>query len=91
LLQNAFPEYPWQPWGFPAVTKGYWDESWNHKEFMDWIAEELNLSVPEDWYSVPKNQLNSRGAGWLLAGYYSGSMPRFIIIIMFLYVIINSD
>jgi hypothetical protein len=50
------PEYPWQLWRFSPsenpLPKDYWNDPKNVKEYLEWLAKELKVEKPEDWYRV---------------------------------------
>ena len=52
LLSTLFPDYPWLPWRFGFVQKGYWENPENRKLFVEWLYKELNLQSLDDWYKV---------------------------------------
>jgi hypothetical protein len=54
VLEQVFPEYKWLPWKFKNshVTPGFWDIPSNQKQFVDWLAEKLNIKQFEDWYRI---------------------------------------
>ena len=52
LIKNAYPNYKWLPWKFNHVPKGFWNDTNNVKEYMNWLSEQLNIKTMEDWYKV---------------------------------------
>jgi hypothetical protein len=54
VLMSVYPEYQWQPWRFGKTTSGYWKEDNNVAEYMQWLANQLNITCQDDWYSIKK-------------------------------------
>lgn len=47
-----FPEENWNQQDF---LKGYWHDIQNQKDFLDSLAEELNIKTPSAWSKVTTN------------------------------------
>jgi hypothetical protein len=47
-----YPEYNWLPWKFTVTPRGHWDNVANQRNFMDWVAKEMNFTNFTDWYQV---------------------------------------
>eukprot|EP01122_Echinamoeba_exundans_P009959 TRINITY_DN3597_c0_g1_i1.p1 TRINITY_DN3597_c0_g1~~TRINITY_DN3597_c0_g1_i1.p1 ORF type:complete len:295 (+),score=32.12 TRINITY_DN3597_c0_g1_i1:56-940(+) len=56
-LKSIFPEHQWIAWNFTNLPAGWWDEAAHRREFMDWLAAELQLKTKEDWYNVSYNDV----------------------------------
>ena len=54
MITNTYPNYKWLPWKFSQTSKGYWDDTNNVKEYMNWLSEQLNIKTMEDWYNVSR-------------------------------------
>lgn len=37
---------------FEQSERGYWNSLQNSRKFLDWLAEQLNITTPHQWYSV---------------------------------------
>jgi hypothetical protein len=85
-LMNAFPEHPWciyryvlfftYPFSkrrdrFAYVPTGHWDNEENHKKFLDFAIEQLQIKRKEDWARVTNAQLYELGGNSLLKRYHS--------------------
>lgn len=57
ILQAIYPEHNWMEWKFSQVSRGYWDDSKNLKQFLEWLGKELNIKRREDWYRVSIQQI----------------------------------
>jgi hypothetical protein len=73
VVSTAYEEFSSQPWKLEQVSKGYWENLENRRNFLDWLAEELALEFVEDWYSIDRPSLITRGAAGLLE--YHGNWP----------------
>ena len=75
-LKTVYPEISWQIWKFDQVPRGYWNDMKNQRDFFDWLAKQLELRKPEEWYSVKLIDIERRGGGWLLNHLYGGSLVK---------------
>jgi hypothetical protein len=67
LLQNLYPDYPWQPWKFKqGVASGYWDNLQNQRKFLDAVGKELNFQRLDDWYRIDAKVLMEKGGTMVL-------------------------
>jgi hypothetical protein len=58
-LLQVYPEYNWQLWRFDKAPNGFWKEKGNIMDYLEWLAEVLNIHKKEDWYSVSCEQILS--------------------------------
>jgi hypothetical protein len=65
MLKNTYPEFCWYPWKQSLVPSHFWWKETNRKAFCDWIADELGVTVQEDWYRITQQDIDERG-GWTL-------------------------
>jgi hypothetical protein len=54
LLKDTYPEIDWLPWKFAMQSENTWKDFINHRRFFDWLAEEIQLNFPEQWYDQLK-------------------------------------
>ncbi len=52
LLRYVYPSYVWQEWKFERVPDGFWKDMDNQIRFFDWLAIQLNVQGPDDWYFI---------------------------------------
>jgi very-short-patch-repair endonuclease len=52
ILSTLYPEVKWIPWKFKQVPKDFWNNTNNHKLYIEWLYKELNFNCMEDWYTV---------------------------------------
>merc|ERR1712166_817947 len=79
VLESRSPENEWFPWLFKrGVPKGYWKDSANHGRYAAWLAAELQLVEPEDWYQLAAKMIHQNGGAGLLNGYYNDSPHQFV-------------
>ena len=58
------------------VVDGFWKNKRNRSRYMKWLAHQLGIKCPEDWFKISKNAFyRNRGSG-LLACYYGDSPIR---------------
>jgi hypothetical protein len=68
-LAFTYPDYDWQNWRFPRVSRGYWDNIQNVKISLEWIGQQLKVSNLEDWYRVSVQEINQLGGSTPLMKY----------------------
>eukprot|EP01027_Heterolobosea_sp_BB2_P018918 GEZU01026579.1.p1 GENE.GEZU01026579.1~~GEZU01026579.1.p1 ORF type:complete len:601 (+),score=135.41 GEZU01026579.1:14-1816(+) len=75
-LQGIYPEHPWQEAGSPRALNGYWNDPKNQRNFLNRIAEELNVKTLDDFYKISADDVRSKGGASLLNHYYDGSLEK---------------
>jgi hypothetical protein len=65
-LHTVYPEYTLLPWLFERVPRNFWKDMGNQRKFFDWLAKELDILTPSDWYRVSANAIVAKGGGGLL-------------------------
>jgi hypothetical protein len=68
-------EVNWIPWRFAQVSKNYWQDINNQREYFEWIANKLGLKELDDWYSVTAEDFEKEGRS-ILSRYYGRSIVR---------------
>jgi hypothetical protein len=54
------------------MSHAYWVERATQREYLDWLATQLGVTVSEDWYKVTKNDIIShKGANILFHNQHS--------------------
>lgn len=74
ILQDAYPEFTWLPWKLNPLPQKYWHEASNHRKYMDWVAEELEVIEQEDWYRVSIDDVKNLCGSSLIRYYYNDSL-----------------
>ena len=77
VLESRSPDHDWIPWLFKRVPRGYWDDSDNHGRYAKWLATELQLVEPQDWYQLTQKVMMQNSGGGLL-DLYNGSPQQFV-------------
>ncbi len=52
VITTVYKDHNWLPWKFKHVTKHFWLEMENQRNFLDWVALQLNYNDKEDWYNI---------------------------------------
>ena len=60
------------------MPHGFWDVSDNHGRYADWLAAELQLVEPEDWYQLTKKMVHQNSGGGLFDAHYNDSPQQFV-------------
>jgi hypothetical protein len=66
-LKAAYPEHEWPATSKKIHTKpyGYWMDVANQRLFFDDLAKKLNITKPEDWYSISSRTVKQNGGHFL--------------------------
>lgn len=78
MIQHVFPEYKWLTWKFTHVPSNYWKEAEHQRQFLDWVATQLNIKQWEDWYDITQHQLSDQGAGHVMGMYHNNSPSQML-------------
>merc|ERR1712086_1036447 len=75
---HLHPDHEWIPWLFDGdVPHGFWDDSDNHGRYAAWLAAELQLVEPEDWYQLTQKMVH-QNSGVGLLNLYNSSPQQFV-------------
>src|SRR4051794_22934557 len=67
VVMSGFPHYPWLPWKFSRIPRGYWEVSDNRRYYHDWLFKELGFKTMDDWYTISLNNfIEHGGRGYVL-------------------------
>ncbi len=73
-LESIYPHYHWKPWYFSRVPQGFWKDKLNQEEYLQWLANELNIRKRSDWENIKLTDVHNNGGGGLLVREYHGSL-----------------
>jgi len=62
-LESAFPNFEWTPWQFRAVHRGFWMCLENRREYLQWLARELQVVQSVQWHNVRSEDVLRRRGG----------------------------
>jgi hypothetical protein len=51
IFEKVLPENNWLPWKFQN-PRTVWKDTKFQRKFLDWIAKQLQIIEPSDWYNV---------------------------------------
>jgi hypothetical protein len=54
---DIYPQYEWKAWRFQSTSPGFFQDELNHVEYFMWLAIQLNIKCPDDWYDIRQNTL----------------------------------
>lgn len=74
LLDIDRIEFDWIPWLFDRVGVLFWNSRSNQLKYFEWLAEELGVKKPEDWYGVKHIDVLSKYHGSALLTRYKSSL-----------------
>lgn len=49
-LQSIYPEFEWKPFLFGQVSRNYWKDKNNQRNFMDYLISTHNIRSPSQWF-----------------------------------------
>eukprot|EP01114_Cavostelium_apophysatum_P005030 TRINITY_DN1558_c0_g1_i1.p1 TRINITY_DN1558_c0_g1~~TRINITY_DN1558_c0_g1_i1.p1 ORF type:complete len:545 (+),score=133.12 TRINITY_DN1558_c0_g1_i1:262-1896(+) len=58
-ITTIYPEHPWQLWRFNKVPKLFWEDEKILRQAIEYLAKELNIKEPVDWYNVTGAQIEA--------------------------------
>ncbi|HXT58797.1 MAG TPA: hypothetical protein VN699_09175 [Pirellulales bacterium] len=70
-VQETFPDYDWKEWLFRQAPLRFWSDRRNHRRYMAWLAKQLNIRRPQDWYRVSNADFEAHKGGAFLLEYNS--------------------
>ncbi len=59
MVSSIFREVKWLPWRFSDVSREFWIDMKNQRNFLDWVATQLNYKEKEDWYKITNEVLKN--------------------------------
>lgn len=65
-VREFLPNFEWQEWKFVATPQGFWKKRECRKRYMDFLAKQLGVRKPSDWYSVTRRDFYENAGGALL-------------------------
>jgi hypothetical protein len=63
------PEFPWKRWRFQQVADGYWENPDNCKQYLDYLAEIMEIKKVKDWYKITRKHFEDNEGGGILASF----------------------
>ncbi|EGG15784.1 hypothetical protein DFA_10627 [Cavenderia fasciculata] len=77
-LADIYPEHSWKPWLFERFHPSYfYDSIENQRAFVDWLAQTLNITSPEQWYQVTTKDIKTNRGFHLLKLYNNSPYQLF--------------
>jgi hypothetical protein len=73
-LQRCFPKTDWNLFAFKHSLSMLHDIQ-NHRQYFDWIGEQLDVKEYSDWYNISRSQVVELGAISILQ-FYNNSLPK---------------
>jgi hypothetical protein len=76
-VMDAYPEHKWHAWKFISVPQGWWEDSANQKQFLEFVGQQENFTSAKDWYKATDKTFIKHGGHRFLKLYARG--PNFLI------------
>ncbi len=70
-VKETFPDYDWKEWLFTCCPRAFWKDPKNHRRYMDWFSERMQIQTPEDWYRINNQDFRDNKGGAFLLHYQS--------------------
>lgn len=91
-LMTVYPDTCWQPWRFERVPDGFWYKVENQLEFMEWVAQDMEITHMDKWHQVKVHRstiileinctqdasIYEKGGGRLLHHHYGDSLAALL-------------
>ncbi|MHC4875944.1 MAG: hypothetical protein ACYTGL_05555 [Planctomycetota bacterium] len=65
-VMETFPDHDWKEWLFASCPRQFWDDSRNHRRYMEWLGEQIGVQEPNDWYRVTNADFRRHKGGAFL-------------------------
>ena len=59
MITTLLTEYPWQQWKFARTPNGFWQDENNQQQYINALADHLNIKDQSDWYKVTKQVIRN--------------------------------
>ena len=66
-VRETYRDYDWKDWLFNITPRHFWQDPGNHRQYMQWLGEELGVREPSDWYRVSNQDFRDNGGGAFLS------------------------
>jgi hypothetical protein len=73
-LSIIYPNHRWRPWLFRKTPRSFWSDKKNHREYFDWLQEQLGFADRSGWYSASTDQVAIHSASGVLWRFYNNSL-----------------
>jgi hypothetical protein len=74
MIEAVYPFHKWFRWKFSQnIERGYWNNDIHQRDFLDWLGNQLNFKLMQDWCNLSLRQIVKNGGLSLLAKY--GNSP----------------
>ena len=80
-LEHVYPELQWRPWEFDKVSSAFWEDIINHRQYLHWMCDQLNIESATDWMTIKLEDVIQHGAEGFLVSHYQGSLASAIEVI----------
>lgn len=77
-LEQIYPEYMWHAWSFATTTHQWWKDRRNQRQYLDWLAETLNIQDQDEWANVSVEDLRRNRGGGLVHRFSGRSFFRML-------------
>lgn len=74
VVTENFPEYDWKLWLFNRTPGRMFDDWQFRKDAIEWMASEIGIEGPEDWYQVSRKEFKENRLWGMLSHQYSSSV-----------------
>jgi len=74
VVTENFPEYDWKLWLFNRTPGRMFDDWQFRKDAIEWMASEIGIEEPEDWYRVSRKEFKENRLWGMLSHQYSSSV-----------------
>jgi len=70
-VKEAYPDFDWNEWMFHYCPRDFWQDRENHRRYMNWLEEQLDIKEPADWYQITNRDFTRHKGGAFLLRYNS--------------------
>jgi hypothetical protein len=69
ILSDTFPEQSWELHLFQHLSPSFWNDPYNHGQYLKSLESSLGVSMPTDWYKVNPSKIVQLGGTKMLQIY----------------------
>lgn len=74
-LQMIYNDHKWFPFLFKHINSEYWIDKDNHRQYVDWLGDQLSIKNLDEWYNITADDVKNKGGKKLLQ-YYEDSVAK---------------
>jgi len=79
VFSGVFSYHPWQMWQFSVTPKHNWNDMVKQREYIEWLATNISLSIPEEFISITTQMIGDNFGRGLIQSQYGQSSRQLLL------------